>query len=198
MKIFDVIKKNARLYMIMGIVILLGTIGITLALTIGSFNAIAINTTSSVIDANISYDEGTNSSEVINNRNMLPISDELVSLDVTDSRVLKVKFNVSGVNTNPDNTIYDVAMYFDEIDCALRTTDLKWRLYKNDTLLSEGNLSPTFDTMANNRLVLTNTQEDLTTGTNKYTFLLWISEACTGDITQCDSNMDQSVYLDKS
>ena len=56
--------------MIMGIVILLGTIGITLALTIGSFNAIAINTTSSVIDANISYDEGTNSSEVINNGNM--------------------------------------------------------------------------------------------------------------------------------
>ena len=197
MKLKKLLKNNTKLYAIMAVIIILGTIGITYAIVIGSFNAIAINTTSSVIGANITYDEGTAGAEIINTGNMLPISDNLVSLDVTDTRVLKVKFNVSGVDANPDNTIYDIAMYFNEIDCELRTTDLKWRLYKNDNLLSEGNLSPTFDTMANNRLVLTNTQEDLTTSTDKYTFLLWISESCDSSITECDASMDQSQYLNK-
>ena len=189
--------KNIKLYLLMGIIILLGTIGVTAAITISNFRSIAINTTSSIIDANITYDEGTNTAEVINNGNMLPISDDLVSIDTTDTRVLKVKFNVSGVESNPDNTIYDVAMHFDDLDCELRTNDLKWRLYKNNSLLNEGSLSPTFDTINNNRLVLTNTQENLTNNTDKYTFLLWISESCTGDITQCDSSMDQSKYLNK-
>ena len=198
MKIKEILKNNIKLYIIMATIIVLGTVGITYALMIGNFNAIAINTTSSIIDASITYDEGTNTSEVINTGNMLPISDELVTLNVVDPRVLKVKFNVSGINNNPENVIYDIAMHFDALDCELRTKDLKWRLYKDSQLLSEGSLSPTFDTIKNNRLVLTNTQEDLTNTIQRYTFLLWISEACSGDITECNSSMDQSKYLNKT
>ena len=75
---------------------------------------------------------------------------------------------------------------------------MKWRLYKNGTLLSSGNLSPKFDTMSNNRLVLTETQQDLTTTKDEYVFLLWISESCSGDIANCSKEQDQSKYLGKS
>ena len=71
-------------------------------------------------------------------------------------------------------------------------------MYKNGTLLSSGNLSPKFDTMSNNRLVLTETQQDLTTTKDEYVFLLWISESCSGDIANCSKEQDQSKYLGKS
>ena len=196
MNFFEVLKKNAKIYVILMIIILLGTVGITYSMLISDFRAIGINTTSMNIDA--IYDTSDNSTEIMSNGDMLPISDTLITgPDVTDTRVLKAIFNVSGVSNNPDNTIYDIALHDIDIDCELRTTDLKWRLYKGDNLISEGNLSPTFDTMDNNRMVLTNTQQDLTTSTESYTFLLWISESCTGDITQCDTSMDQSIYLNK-
>jgi len=51
--------------------------------------------------------------------------------------------------------------------------------------------------MENNRLVLTNTQENLSANIDKYTFLLWISESCEGSITGCFPYMDQSEYLNK-
>ena len=75
---------------------------------------------------------------------------------------------------DPENTIYDIALYINNIDCDLRNSMVKWRLYKNNssTPLSEGTMSPTFDTMKNNRLVLTNTQESLTSSTDEYIFLL--------------------------
>ena len=198
--IINVIKNNTKFYIMLAIVILLGTIGITFSLVISQFNAIAINTDMLEIDADISYDINSNGEEVISTGNMLPISDELViGPNVTDSRVLKVTFNVTGNSNNPENTIYDIALHNINVDCDLRTKDLKWRLYKGYELISreDASLSPTFDTMNNNRLVLTETQQDLTTDTDKYTFLLWISESCTGDITECDSSMDQSKYLGK-
>ena len=198
--IINVIKNNTKFYIMLAIVILLGTIGITFSLVISQFNAIAINTDMLEIDADISYDINSNGEEVVSTGNMLPISDELViGPNVTDSRVLKVTFNVTGNSNNPENTIYDIALHNINVDCDLRTKDLKWRLYKGYELISreDASLSPTFDTMNNNRLVLTETQQDLTTDTDKYTFLLWISESCTGDITECDSSMDQSKYLGK-
>lgn len=198
MSIKKILKSNIRLYVAMAIIIILGVIGVTFALTFGSFNAIAINTTASVIEANITYDEGTNSSEIISNGKLLPIDDSLVTgPNIVNDRVLNVKFNVVGSSTNPDSTIYDIALYVNEIDCELRTEEVKWRLYRDDTLISEGSLSPTFDTMANNRLVLTNTQEDLNVTEKKYTFLMWISESCTGEITTCDPIEEQNQYLDK-
>jgi len=181
----------------MSFIIFLGVAGITVAITVNGFNAIAINANSSRIDANITYDDETNTSSIANHGNLLPISDSLVTLGTEDSRVLKVKFNVSGVESNPDNVIYDVVLRDIDIDCELRTNELKWKLYKNDIILSEGNLSPSFDIMENNRLVLTNTQENLSANIDKYTFLLWISESCEGSITGCFPYMDQSEYLNK-
>jgi len=202
MKIIQTIKNNTKLAIMLAIIILLGSVGVTFALVIGNFKNINVNTTTAIIDASISYDTNSNSSEIISNGNMMPIADSLVTgPDVTDPRVIKATFNVTGNSENPTDTIYDIALHDIGIDCDLRTKDLKWRLYKGDELISDPNasLSPTFDTMANDRLVLTETQENLTTVTDKYTFLLWISETCTdGNIANCNKEQDQSIYLNKN
>ena len=88
-------------------------------------------------------------------------------------------------------------MLFRSMDKELKSLCVKWRLYKNNTLLSEGNFSPSFDVKENNRLVLTEVQQDLTTNTDKYVYLMWISEICTGDITTCDSTVNQNKYSNK-
>lgn len=201
MNIKRIIKNNLRIIIIIGIIAILGTVGITLALNAGTFNPILINTTTNKIDVVLDFEGLSNTSEVINTNKMLPISDSIIEAQgasIENERVLKVEFNVTGVDTNPTNTIYDIAFYEDLIDCVFKTTETKWKLYKDNVLLNEGNLSPTFDAMENNRLVLTNTQETLTTTPVKYTFILWISERCTGDITECNPDMDQSEYLNKT
>ena len=104
---------------------------------------------------------------------------------------------VTGSSSNPDNTIYDISLRNIDMSNALKSEYVKWRLYKNGTLLSEGNFSPTFDTRENNRLVLTNTQQDLTTNTDTYVYLMWISEACTGDLSTCDITKNQDKLLGK-
>ena len=98
--LFKIIKNNFKFYVILAIVIAVGTAGTTFALIFSNFNAINVNTITSTIDANISYDDATNNAEIVNNGNMLPIADDKVDgPDVTDPRVLKVKFNVSGNDT---------------------------------------------------------------------------------------------------
>ena len=199
LNIKDIIKKNIRFISAMIMVILLGIFGISYALKVAPFNKIAVNIDSTSMDVNITYDTGVNSADISNSGNLLPIDDSLVTgPTVNDSRVLKAKFYVSGSNSNPENSIYDIAIHNFNIDCELRTEDLKWRLYKNNELLSSGNLSPQFDTISNNRLVLTETQQDLTTTKDEYVFLLWISESCSGDIATCSKEQDQSKYLGKS
>ena len=191
------IKENSKFIIVMSIVIILGIIGITYALKIAAFNPIGLNTTTGTINANITYD-GNNTSTITNTDKMLPISDTLVDINTTDERVLKVSFNITGVNTNPDNTIYDISLRDINMDKELKSLYVKWRLYKNNTLLSEGNFSPSFDAKENNRLVLTEVQQDLTTNTDKYVYLMWISEVCTGDITTCDSILNQNKYSNKT
>ena len=199
LNIKNIIKKNIRFISAMIVVIILGIFGISYALKVASFNKIAVNIKSANMDVNISYDSGVNGADISNSGNLLPINDSLVTgPTVSDSRVLKAKFYVTGNTSNPENSIYDVAIHDFNVDCELRTEDLKWRLYKNGTLLSSGNLSPKFDTMSNNRLVLTETQQDLTTTKDEYVFLLWISESCSGDIANCSKEQDQSKYLGKS
>ena len=199
LNIKNIIKKNIRFISAMIVVIILGIFGISYALKVAPFNKIAVNIKSSNMDVNISYDSGVNGADISNSGNLLPINDSLVTgPTVSDSRVLKAKFYVTGNTSNPENSIYDVAIHDFNVDCELRTEDLKWRLYKNGTLLSSGNLSPKFDTMSNNRLVLTETQQDLTTIKDEYVFLLWISESCSGDIANCSKEQDQSKYLGKS
>ena len=199
LNIKNIIKKNIRFISAMIVVIILGIFGISYALKVAPFNKIAVNIKSANMDVNISYDSGVNGADINNSGNLLPINDNLVTgPTVSDSRVLKAKFYVTGNTSNPENSIYDVAIHDFNVDCELRTEDLKWRLYKNGTLLSSGNLSPKFDTMSNNRLVLTETQQDLTTTKDEYVFLLWISESCSGDIANCSKEQDQSKYLGKS
>ena len=199
LNIKNIIKKNIRFISAMIVVIILGIFGISYALKVAPFNKIAVNIKSANMDVNISYDSGVNGADISNSGNLLPINDSLVTgPTVSDSRVLKAKFYVTGNTSNPENSIYDVAIHDFNVDCELRTEDLKWRLYKNGTLLSSGNLSPKFDTMSNNRLVLTETQQDLTTTKDEYVFLLWISESCSGDIANCSKEQDQSKYLGKS
>ena len=191
------IKENSKFIIVMSIVIVLGIIGITYALKVAAFNPIGLNTTTGTINANITYD-GNNTSTITNTNKMFPISDTLVDINTTDERVLKVSFNITGVNTNPDNTIYDISLRDINMDKELKSLYVKWRLYKNNTLLSEGNFSPSFDVKENNRLVLTEIQQDLTPNTDKYVYLMWISEVCTGDITTCDSTVNQNKYSNKT
>ena len=191
------IKENSKFIIVMSIVIVLGIIGITYALKVAAFNPIGLNTTTGTINANITYD-GDNTSTITNTNKMLPISDTLVDINTTDERVLKVSFNITGVNTNPDNTIYDISLRDINMDKELKSLYVKWRLYKNNILLSEGNFSPSFDVKENNRLVLTEVQQDLTTNTDRYVYLMWISEVCTGDITSCDSTVNQNKYSNKT
>ena len=199
LNIKNIIKKNIRFISAMIVVIILGIFGISYALKVAPFNKIAVNIKSANMDVNISYDSGVNGANISNSGNLLPINDSLVTgPTVSDSRVLKAKFYVTGNTSNPENSIYDIAIHNFNIDCELRTEDLKWRLYKNNELLSSGNLSPKFDTMSNNRLVLTEIQQDLTTTKDEYVFLLWISESCSGDIANCSKEQDQSKYLGKS
>lgn len=195
----EIIKRNGKFLIIMLLIVVFGIIGVTVAIKVGNFNPINLSTKTANIDLNLTYDTAVNEAKVTSTDKMLPIADSLVTgPTVSDERVLKVKFMVTGKASNPSNTIYDIALHNAEIDCALRTEDLKWRLYKNNNLISSGNLSPTFDTMSDQRLVLTNTQQDLTTSTDTYVFLLWISESCTGDIKSCTKEQDQSKYLNKS
>lgn len=199
MKDINFFKNNIKFLVVMLLIIVLGVSGITYAIKVGLFEPITIDANTAPIAVNISYDSGVNGANIVNNGNMLPISDSLVTgPNVTDSRVLKAKFIVSNVDSNPGNTIYDISLRDIDIDCDLRTSDLKWRLYKNGTLLSSGNLSPTFDVMQDNRLVLTETQQDLTSSSDTYVFLLWISESCTGDMSTCTAANDQSKYLNKN
>lgn len=195
----DIIKNNSKFIIVMLLVIVLGVVGVTVAIKVGNFNPIAINTTTGNISATISYDGSVNSSTVTSTGKMFPIKDSLVTgTSVTDARVLKVKFTVTGKSTNPANSIYDISLRNITMDKELKSLNVKWQLYKNNTLLSSGNFSPSFDVIENNRLVLTNTQQDLTTTASTYVFLMWISETCTGDITSCTNSDNQIKYVGKN
>ena len=195
----DIIKNNSKFIIVMLLVIVLGITGVTVAIKVGNFNPIAINTTTGNISATISYDSSVNSSTVTSTGKMLPIEDSLVTgTSVTDARVLKVKFTVTGKSTNPANSIYDISLRNITMDDALKDSNIKWRLYKNNTLLSSGDFSPSFDVMENNRMVLTTTQQDLTTTASTYVFLMWISESCIGDISNCTNSDNQFKYVGKS
>ena len=195
----NIIKNNSKFIIVMLLVIVLGITGVTVAIKVGNFNPIAINTTTGNISATISYDSSVNSSTVTSTGKMFPIKDSLVTgTSVTDARVLKVKFTVTGKSTNPANSIYDISLRNITMDKELKSLNVKWRLYKNNTLLSDGNFSPSFDVIENNRLVLTNTQQDLTTTASTYVFLMWISETCTGDITSCTNSDNQFKYVGKN
>ena len=60
----DIIKNNSKFIIVMLLIIVLGIAGVTVAIKVGNFNPIAINTTTGNISATISYDSSVNSSTV--------------------------------------------------------------------------------------------------------------------------------------
>lgn len=192
MKYKDLIKNNLKFFIAMSVVIAFGIIGITFAISIDTFNPIGINVSTATLGANITY-LNDSSATITNTGNLLPINDVKTEItpSTTDSRVLKIDFKLSGVSTNPDNTIMDISLNSVDISCPLRSEYFKWKLYKDGTLISTGNFSPKFDIIENNRIVLTSTQESLTTTGNTYSLIFYIAESCTGDLSTCNANNKQ-------
>lgn len=192
MKYKDLIKNNLKFIIAMSVVIAFGIIGITFAISIDTFNPIGINVSTATLGANITYLNGS-SAAITNTGNLLPINDVKTEItpSTTDSRILKIDFKLSGVSTNPDNTIMDISLNSVDISCPLRNEYFKWKLYKDGTLISTGNFSPKFDIIENNRIVLTSTQESLTITGNTYSLIFYIAESCTGDLSTCNANNEQ-------
>ncbi len=202
MKYKNLIKSNLKFIIAMTVVIALGAVGITFAINIDTFNPIGINIGTATLGANITYLNGS-SATITSTGKLLPINDDKTEItpDSTNESILKIDFKLSGTSTNPNNTIMDISLNNISMDCELKSEYFKWKLYKEEALLSSGSFSPKFDSMKNNRLVLTNTQERLTTNEDKYTLLIYLAESCTGDLSTCNANSgsyNQETLLNKS
>lgn len=202
MKYKNLIKSNLKFIIAMTVVIALGAVGITFAINIDIFNPIGINIGTATLGANITYLNGS-SATITSTGKLLPINDDKTEItpDSTNESILKIDFKLSGTSTNSDNTIMDISLNNISMDCELKSEYFKWKLYKEEALLSSGSFSPKFDSMKNNRLVLTNTQERLTTNEDKYTLLIYLAESCTGDLSTCNANSgsyNQETLLNKN
>lgn len=202
MKYKNLIKSNLKFIIAMTVVIALGAVGITFAINIDTFNPIGINIGTATLGANITYLNGS-SATITSTGKLLPINDDKTEItpDSTNESILKIDFKLSGTSTNPYNTIMDISLNNISMDCELKSEYFKWKLYKEEALLSSGSFSPKFDSMKNNRLVLTNTQERLTTNEDKYTLLIYLAESCTGDLSTCNANSgsyNQETLLNKN
>ncbi len=195
------IKNNVKALILLSILIVLGIISTTLALTL-RFGPTNIDITTANVMVNVRYEkdgENNDITSITSNGDLTPMTLDTSSISniINSNSVLKYKFWVSGDSSNPNNSIYDVSLNNITMDCELKNTYVKWLLYKNNTLLSSGNFSPTFDTMPNNRMVLTTTQENLTTTEDEYLFVMYIEDTCQ-DISNCPNPVDQSSMLGRS
>lgn len=166
-------------------------LGITYALTSPD---IGFNLTSANIEIN--YSDNNNGTIDLTNIKLIPILDS--GVDNNTDNVIRINFTVSG-NNPPSNAIYDITLNNLVVDNTLLSKYTKWKLIKNNTVISEGSLSPDFDTITNGRIVLTNIQQDLTTITDSYQFILWLSDACQeNDITKCIDTENQDYLYNKN
>lgn len=196
----DFIKKNVRVIALLFIVILLSVVGVTLA--INTSDTSNINLITKDIIPNIRYDKDTEGNDIrvlSSDGMMIPVTIDTSDINTVMNKkeVLKLKFWVSGNADNPEESIYDIALHNVDIDCELKDESVKWLLYKNNNLLYNGNLSPRYDTMPNNRLLLTDTQQDLTLNEDEYLVVIYIEESCHGNISECKDKNDQSNLLGK-
>lgn len=184
-------NKNMLVIFFEVLVIVLGVVGVTYA---------AVSMTSSVNvtagNLNVVYTgDKTVSATNLSPRVSVPGVNET-------SNVARVAFTVKGASNNVNsNIIYDIMLNEISADSVFFNDYVKWRLYKNSSLLSEGNLSYTFDSsLRNNKLTLTNIQQDMpsNSGTaDSYVFLLWIEETCT-DVLNCGSATNQNNLINKT
>ncbi len=140
-------------------------------------------------------------------KDLEPVSDNLIGID-TNTNVVRVAFSVRGVKNNKaDDLIYDVMLEDMNIDCSLLNKYVKWNLYKNGTLISNGSLDPAFDgNVLSENMRLTTIQQDLKDYNepyDDYVLLFWLSESC-NDLTKCqlvdqsnmlNSNMQMKVFI---
>ena len=188
------IKKNNTKFIIFEIIIImLGIIGVTFAI---SYVMKSINVNVNTAQLAVNY----TGSLTLPTVNLTPIEDSSVSTNTEN--VMRVNFTVKGVSSNPDiPIIYDVILSDLEIDDELKNEYLKWELEKNGEVISSGSFDPWFDNVIDGKFWLTEIQQDLPTSSesaDSYEFRLWISESCTGDITTCTEDMDQSNMLNKT
>ena len=189
----DIKKNNTKFIIFEIIVIMLGIIGVTFAV---SYVMKSINVNVDTAQLAVDYTGNLTLPTV----NLTPIEDSSVSTNTEN--VMRINFTVKGASSNPNiPIIYDVILSDLQIDTALKNEYLKWELEKNGVVISSGSFSPWFDIMKDNKLWLTEIQQDLPTSSgnaDSYEFRLWISESCTGDVSTCTEDMDQSNMLNKT
>ena len=189
----DFITKNIKVIISLLVIILIGIVGYTLA----------VPKLTNVSIATGNYQVVYSGTATLPSSKLTPILDSELTNTSNSDKVMKITFTVKGASSNPTNIpiIYDVSLTDLNLDSELHHKLLKWRLYKNNSQLSEGNFSYDFDAQINNRMVLTNIQQDLpsySSTADSYTFYIWISEQCTGDITNCTEDMDVSSLRNKT
>lgn len=188
------LKKNVPVIIISTIILILGIVGVTLALTNSMSSNVMIDT------ANLGVEYSGNLT--LPSTNLFPIEDS--EIDTNTENVLTVNFTVKGVESNPTDIpiIYDVILSDLNVPEELKSEYLKWQLKKNGTIISTGSFSKNFDTIKDGRLTLTEIQQDLpsyNSTADSYEFKLWISESCPGsDMSQCGPDKDQSNMLNKN
>ena len=175
-------NRDIKVIILEVFLIALGLVGLTLGVKyiMNSIN-VNVDTSKLAIDSmNANVTNGT----------LTPINDSTVNINTT-SNVLRITFDVKGASTNTgNNIIYDVLLNL-TADCSLKNESVKWRLYKNNSLLTSGNTSPKYDkNILKGKIMLTDIQQDLvpySKTADKYVFILWMSESCNEeDITKCD------------
>ena len=189
-----ILKKNLPVIIVSTLVLVLGIVGLTLALTNGMSSNVVIDT------ANLGVEYSGNLT--LPSTNLFPIEDS--EIDTNTENVLTVNFTVKGVQSNPTDIpiIYDIVLSDLDVPEELKSEYLKWQLKKNGIVISTGSFSKDFDTIKGGRLTLTEIQQDLpsyNSTADSYEFKLWISESCPGsDMSQCGPEQDQSNMLNKT
>ena len=187
------LSKNIKLIISLLVIIGIGIIGYTLA----------VPKLTNVSIATGNYQVVYSGTATLPSSKLTPILDDELTNSSNSTKVMKVTFTVKGAQTNPTNVpiIYDVSLTDLNLDSELHSELLKWRLYKNNTQISEGNFSYDFDVQINKRMVLTSIQQDLpsySSTADSYTFYIWISEQCTGDITSCGEETNTAPLMNKT
>lgn len=184
-------NKNALVITIEVIAIVLGVVGITYAAaTLSS----SVNVSASNLNVVYTGDKTVTATD---------LSPRVTAPTISEtSNVARVAFTVKGASNNVNsNIIYDIMLDSISADSAFFNSYVKWRLYKNSSLLSEGNMSYAFDSsLRDNKLTLTETQQDMPSNSStadSYLFLMWVEETCT-DVLNCGSAANQNGLIGKS
>ena len=154
----DIKKNNTKFIIFEIIVIMLGIIGVTFAV---SYVMKSINVNVDTAQLAVDY----TGSLTLPTVNLFPIEDSSVSGNTEN--VMRVNFTVKGVSSNPNiPIIYDVILSDLQIDNALKNEYLKWELEKNGVVISSGSFDPGFDTIRDGKFWLTEIQQDLPTSSS--------------------------------